>query len=170
MIIVILNGFPGSGKDEFINVAGEEYKCHHHSTIEACKDICWNLYWDGEKDDKSRRMLSELKKWYIEYFDGVFKDFVADVKWAGNVNRPDFFFVVSREGEEINRIKEWCKENDHKCVYVFMDRGTERNFGNESDDNVLENATPNIYFGNNGDIDKLREDCLNVLNGIISDV
>ena len=152
MIVIILNGYPESGKDEFIKVAEKWHICYNYSTIDECKDICEQLGWDGVKDDKSRKMLSDLKQWYVEHLDGVFKDFTSEVQRVDKLMIFDIFFVVTREGKEINRFKEWLKENHYTNHYLFMSRGAWRDFGNDSDNKVLEVVKPDIYLNNNGEL------------------
>lgn len=163
MKIVILNGYPESGKDEFIGIASSIYDIYHHSTIDICKDIAIGCGWNEVKDDESRAMLSNLKKWYTKHFDGPFRDF-KDV-----VNRldVDVLFVVSREPEEICRMKQWCIDNECECIYIFMHRGNERNdYKNDSDNNVLSGIEPDIHFNNDGDINKLERDVAICLRSI----
>lgn len=167
MFVIIVNGYPEAGKDEFVGMAGEKYKIYHHSTIDRCKEIARFVNWNGVKDDKSRLMLSDLKKWYIKYFDGVFVDFTERVKRCKAIG-IDFLFVVSREPEEINRISRWCYLEGIDCKYVFVRRGEPRLYGNSSDDNVLKGLEPDIYLNNNGSLDDFRESVNDLLSGILS--
>jgi hypothetical protein len=167
MIVIILNGYPGSGKDELIKMAHTQYKCIQHSTIDVCKHMALECGWLGEKDDKSRRMLSDLKKWYVDYFDGVYRDFTDTVLTYQRNTYYDFFFTVSREGKEIQRIRDWCVDYSIRCNYIFMDRDTKRDFGNDSDNNIDEDSIPNIYFNNKGDLDDLRTRTNDLLSDII---
>lgn len=166
-----MNGYPGSGKDTFMELAAEKFRCYQHSTIDVCKEVAETLGWDGEKDDHNRAMLVDLKKWYIKYFDGVFRDFIHEVNWAdeGTSLEYDFFFTASRESAEIERIRDWCSSNGYKCVYIFMDRNTERDYGNESDNNVMNGAIPNVYFNNKEDMVNLQERAIDLLSDILSD-
>lgn len=168
MIIIIVNGYPRSGKDTFMAFANDKYRCYQHSTIDICKEICEHLGWGGEKNDESRAMLAELKQWYIKYFDGVFNDFRQEVAWTiSNTYLPnDFFFVVSREGAEIKRIKDWCKDYGYKCVYVFIDRDDGRDYGNNSDNNVLSDCKPDIILSNRGDLETFKEATYDLLSRI----
>lgn len=62
--IVIVNGAPGSGKTSFENFCQEIMGdfCQIRSTIDLVKEIA-TIYaqWDGKKDLKSRKFLSDLK-------------------------------------------------------------------------------------------------------------
>lgn len=163
MIVVIVNGYPESGKDEFIIQSRRDFNIWHHSTIDVCKDICESYGWSGEKTDESRAMLADLKQWYVKYLDGVFRDFKTVVAWAKKFYNYDFLYVVSREGSEINRFRYWCDKNGHKCVYLFVKKGEPRDYGNNADNDVMKGAIPDIIINNNGTIPDLREQAKTVL-------
>jgi len=166
MIVILLNGYPLSGKDTFIDTAKGLYKCYQHSTIDRYVDIAKGMGWDGYKTDFTRAMLSDLKKWAVKYFDAPFSDLtncILDMRDAGEI---DIFITVSREGEEIQRIKNWCKYKRIRFVYVIIDRQTGRDYGNSSDNNVLDGITPNIYINNDDSLqyfEKMVLECLKML-------
>ena len=149
MIVILLNGHPQSGKDTFADVAMEKYfESHKHSTIDACCEFAQTMGWDGIKNAKSRRMLSDLKKFYVEHFDGPFRDLINDIKWAKNTNL-DLFFTFSREGSEIERIKMWCKEEGIPFFYIFVIRDEDGiDYGNDSDNNVGDGPEPDYICHN----------------------
>jgi len=149
MIVILLNGHPQSGKDTFADVAINEFGGHKQSTIDACKEFAYGMGWDGVKNEKSRRMLSDLKKFYIEHFDGPFKDLTNDIEWCKN-GGTRLFFTFSREGSEIQRIKDWCEENDIPFFYIFVTRKNEWvDYGNDSDNNICYGPEPDYICHNN---------------------
>jgi hypothetical protein len=166
MIVILLNGYPRSGKGEFIRAARTKYKCYGHSTIDFHKDIARLMGWDGIKDDTSRAMLSDLKKLHVKYFDGPFKELTHKIESASKYDVNDFFFTQSRECDEINRIEDWCRGNGYPFYYIFIHRDNKREYGNSSDDNVEMGCIPNIYFANNGSLDEYKERVLNLLDDI----
>ena len=62
--IVIVNGAPGSGKTSFEELCQDKMGdyCQIRSTVDLVKEIA-SIYanWDGKKDLKSRKFLSDLK-------------------------------------------------------------------------------------------------------------
>ena len=167
MRIVVINGYPESGKDEFILAAEKSFKCEHHSTIDKCKFMAIGAGWNGVKDDDSRLMLSNLKKWYVKHFDGVMKDIIELYRTLDN--KRDFMFIVSREGNEIERIRSWCGANGVPFTYIFLKRNEKRDFGNDSDNNVLQGSMPDLVFHNTGDsIDELHDKVVVLLNNLSS--
>lgn len=76
MKIVVINGFPGAGKDEFVScckkLIGEPY-VRNISTVDFVKYIATECGWDGTKTPKNRAFLSNLKDLLIEWNDVPFK-------------------------------------------------------------------------------------------------
>ena len=69
--IVIVNGMPGSGKTTFENFCKEHLGayCEIISTIDIIKEMARFGGWNGEKDSKSRKLLSDLKDLWTNYND-----------------------------------------------------------------------------------------------------
>ena len=62
MKILIINGKPRTGKSIFCNTAFQ--KCglvYCFSTIDEVKRLARYLGWDGKKDEKGRKFLSDIK-------------------------------------------------------------------------------------------------------------
>lgn len=152
MIVLLLNGHPRSGKDTFIEIARDDYKVYQHSTIDKCCQFAVGMGWDGLKTPESRAMLSELKKFYTKHFDGPFIDVINAILLADSKDYYDFFITVSREGKEIERIKQKCKELDISFLYIMIDRDNKKDFGNDSDNNILDGCAPDCIVDNKGDI------------------
>ena len=65
MTIFIINGHGGAGKDSFIKYFTEKVGINYVlniSTVDYVKKIATQLGWQGQKDDKSRAYLHELKE------------------------------------------------------------------------------------------------------------
>ena len=163
MIVILLNGYPLSGKDTFIDTAKKSYRCYQHSTIDRYVHIAKAMGWDGEKTDHARAMLSDLKKWAVTYFDAPFIDLTNIILEREDAEDTDIFITVSREGEEIQRIRDWCDYQKFKFVYVFIDRQTERDYGNSSDNNVLDGISPDIYINNDSSLHRFEKMVVDIL-------
>ena len=137
--VIIINGSGGVGKDAFAKRAIEEtvnvkmikykyiisvknenciypenfYKINNISTIDCVKNIAKMFDWNGEKSEKDRKMLSDLKDLLTEYNDFPFKritTYIANWLRYDNLSSNDtcdcsFLFVHCREPKEIDRIK-----------------------------------------------------------------
>jgi hypothetical protein len=146
MIVILLNGYPQSGKDTFADIAMNNIGGHKHSTIDACCEFARAMGWNGVKDTKSRKMLSDLKKFYVEHFDGPFRDLTYEIK-RKRVYDTQLFFTFSREGVEIKRIKSWCEEEGIPFYYIFVIRREGgADYGNDSDNNVCDDGPVPDYI------------------------
>lgn len=139
--IIIINGSGGVGKDAFakrvieetvklakcvVPVENEDYcvnpeifyridniSTNNISTIDYVKNVAKLFGWNGEKSEKDRKMLSDLKDLMTVYNDYPFKHITAQISdWLHyDKTRPNdmydhsFLFVHCREPKEIDRIK-----------------------------------------------------------------
>ena len=68
--IIIVNGCGGVGKDEFVKALDELITVFSYSTIDTYKKIAKESFdWDEVKDEKGRKLLSDLKLAGINYND-----------------------------------------------------------------------------------------------------
>ena len=67
--VIVINGAGGVGKDTLCNMAKSEFRIDNISSITPIKRIAKMCGWNGKKDDKSRRFLSDLKLLCVEYND-----------------------------------------------------------------------------------------------------
>ena len=99
---VIINGCGGVGKDEFIKKC-RIYKDNivNMSTIEYVKKVAIQCGWDGKKDDKGRRFLSDLKDALTRYDNIPVKHILESLH-----NYVDsIIFIHCREPDEIKFLK-----------------------------------------------------------------
>ena len=100
--IIIINGFGGSGKDTFVELVSKYNKVYNFSSVEKVKEIAKIIGWNGEKNEKSRKFLSDLKKLTTDYNDMSFnsiKEAINDFK----LSDKEIMFIHIREPEEIKR-------------------------------------------------------------------
>ena len=74
--VLAINGAPGSGKTTFENMLAKEMGRYYdsRSTIDLVKQVAKLCGWDGTKDLKSRKFLSDLKDLLTEYNDAPMND------------------------------------------------------------------------------------------------
>ena len=146
--VIVINGAGGVGKDTLCDAAATQYKVRNISTITPIKEIATFCGWDGTKDNKSRKFLSDMKKLCADYND-------FPTNWA-KAQLEDFMqtdeeilFVHIRESEEIAKFV----AATGGVAKTLLIRGGERfkqkvgGYGNTSDDDV-ENYTYDYYFDN----------------------
>ena len=115
--IVIINGYGGSGKDTFVEFVSKYNKVYNFSSVDKVKEIAKLIGWNGKKDEKDRKFLSDLKKLTTEYNDMSFnsiKDAVNDFKTSDD----EIMFIHIREPEEIQRA---ALEFNAKTLFIKRD-------------------------------------------------
>lgn len=118
--VVIINGYPRSGKDTFAETCKVLYPKNVEitSTVGPIKEAATVLGWDGSKTDKNREFLHELKMLWSKFLDGSFNHICSVV--AKNPNKV--VFVMAREVPEIKRFKEHFNSTGDGCVTLLVQR------------------------------------------------
>ena len=103
--IIIINGSGGVGKDTFVNVCSNFRKVLNISTIDKAKEAARILVdWNGDKDEKYRKLLVDLKRLSIDYNDSPTKYICKKAEEFMNSDN-EIMFIHIREAEEINKAK-----------------------------------------------------------------
>lgn len=172
MKVVVVNGYPLSGKDTFVNFcihnlnALEKGVGHNLSTIDLVKSIANYLGWDGIKTDKDRKFLSDLKRLLKDWNDVPYKTISNEMhrlyRYYTEHSIPEnriVFFIHTREPEEIKRFKE-----DFGAITLLIKRDDNNNleFSNESDKNV-NNFEYDYVIENNAGLEELERKAINFL-------
>ena len=153
--IFILNGSGGVGKDTFVKYVNaytsilKRITCDHTSSIKLVKSYAHNLGWRGDKTEKDRKFLSDLKVALTEYDDSPFTD-LRNYVYDFRKSRWDILFIDIREPEEIERAK---KEFDAKTILIKSDR-VEHVTSNMADAGVFDYEY-DIVIENNGTLEDL---------------
>lgn len=158
MKLVIVNGAARSGKDSFvdscIDILNDSDKAFgaKYSTVDFIKDVAKYCGWNGRKDLKGRKFLSDLKDLLAEWNDIPFKKVTESAAKIKNqeiaANKQGTLFVFSREPEEITRIKE---KYNAITVCVRRDEAENAETSNHADANVLD-FEYDYYIINNKDL------------------
>ncbi len=148
--IIVINGSGGVGKDTFVEFCQKYCKIKNISSVDKVKEAARVLTgWDGSKDEKSRKLLVDLKQLGIQYNDAPFKYIVESAEKFKNTEE-EIMFVHIREIEEIEKVK---KATNAKTLLV-----TNKNVpiitSNESDKNVM-NYQYDFYIKNDGTLEDL---------------
>lgn len=148
-VLIVINGQGGSGKDTVCHIMSKYYKVKNISTVDPIKDIASYAGWKGEKSDKARKMLADLKQVFIEYCDLPLNYVLAEAK-KFMTDENDIMFVHCRESEEIKKI---VKSSPVKTITLLIRRNdkfySHKVFGNSADDDVENYSYDFIYSGNN---------------------
>ena len=162
MKYIVINGHGTCGKDEFIKIFDELYSStvHNISSIDPIKDIAFIGGWSGEKDNKSRKLLSDLKKLFIDYNNLPTKflcGYCDECKNRDDYNHSVIFMHV-REPSEIEKLK--LIFND--VITILIDKDIE-SVGNSSDDGVMDYKY-DYYIDNNGSLSELKDSVETFIN------
>lgn len=101
--IIVINGTGGCGKDTFVSYVTKYSKVYNFSSIDKVKEVATIIGWDGQKTEKDRKFLSDLKKITTEYNDMAFNSIKEAIN---NFNNSDdeIMFIHIREPKEIKRV------------------------------------------------------------------
>ena len=163
MKIYIVNGAPGAGKTTFeenMTKITRLRNCYILSTITPIKEIAKTVGWNGQKDLKSRKFLSDLKDLLTEYNDYSFNyistslaKIEMDWKEYGLTTESVVVFIDCREPEEIKKL---CDKLNAKSLLIRRASAENSATSNHADEKVL-NYNYDIIIENNGDLRDFAE-------------
>ena len=164
-LTLVINGRGGVGKDTLCEAAAARYRVMNVSSITPIKELATACGWKGEKTDRARRFLADLKALTAAYNDYPtawiterYRDFLA--------GEDDILFVHIREGEEIRKFVAATK-GEAKTLLVRADRRmAAHTYGNASDD-MVENYSYDYYFDNDDAPEVAAEKFLAFLSSVL---
>lgn len=166
-LVIVINGRGGVGKDTLCDFSREVYRTRVVSAITPIKEIALRYGWNGEKDLKSRKFLSDLKRAFVEYNDlptrylcGQYEEFLA--------GEEQLLFVHCREPEQIDAFRRAIGGN---CVTLLVTRDDPAlavSYGNASDDDVATCAY-DYYFDNSTPLAESRARFLAFLDSVLKE-
>lgn len=162
--VIVINGAGGVGKDTLCDMAAKEFRVLNVSSITPIKEIAKMCGWHGEKDDKARKFLSDLKRLTIDYND------FPTVKMKEEYDRfllgdCELMFVHIREGEEIDKFVRATDGKAHTLLILGGDRFKKarlHSYGNASDDEV-ENYAYDYVFTNDKPLEETKDNFIKFL-------
>ena len=170
--IVIINGPGAAGKSTFVEYCKEiHYLTAEYSTVDLVKEAATLCGWDGTKDLKNRKFLSDLKDLLTEWNDVPYKKIIESrdnlqdyLDYLGYDANKGIIFTHCREPEEIKKFVD--REN---AITVLLRRAAVENLeqSNHADANVF-NYEYDYVIENNGSLDELWEKATKFLEEIES--
>ena len=167
--VIVINGAGGVGKDTLCDAAATRFKTRNISTITPIKEIAAQCGWNGEKDNKSRKFLSDMKRLCADYNDFPTNWAKAQLEQFLQTDEQ-ILFVHIREPEEIRKFVDAA----NGVAKTLLVRGGERfkqrfgGYGNISDDGV-ENYTYDYYFDNDTCIEDAKSRFIEYMDRILSE-
>ena len=151
--IIVINGKGGSGKDTLISNFPELYQ--NVSSIDPVKEIALFLGWDGEKDEKGRRFLAELKA-AADHYSDYLNRYLMQAADAFLRSDKEYLFVHIRESSNIYNFKTAVLEKyPDICIKTVLVKAiwSVNPLGNKADD-LVDNYPYDLIYFNQGNIEE----------------
>lgn len=154
-LVIVINGCGGVGKDTLCEMAQKVYRVKNVSSITPIKELARQCGWTGEKTDKARKFLADLKALTVAYNDyptgwlkGQYEAFLA--------GDEEIMFVHIREPEEIAKFVSVTGGRARTLLIRGGARMAQRGaYGNKADDEV-EAYAYDYYFTNDKPLDEVE--------------
>ena len=164
-LVIVINGAGGVGKDTLCDIAKEHFRIKNVSSITPIKEIAALCGWDGGKDDKARKFLSDLKRLTVEYND--FPTLWLMERYSEFLSSDEeIMFVHIREGEEIEKFVKATGGIAKTLLVRARERMKHHQYGNVSDD-LVENYNYDYYFDNDKPLDIGGKEFISLLTEIL---
>ena len=153
-MIFIVNGKPRAGKDTFAMILNRYMDVYKYSAVTKVKEIATLCGWDGQKEERDRKFLHELKMLTSEYSDMSYQDVVNEIKKYRNGEiEADVFVVDVREPEEIERL---AKEVG--AITIFIENNNVPAITSNAADANVENYEYDFVIQNNGTMKEFEDE------------
>lgn len=170
MHIYVINGYPRAGKSTFVDyvrgAVGEEYVCEI-STVDTIKQIAKTVGWDGTKDAKSRKFLSDLKDLFTDYNNFPIRETIEKVDSFRNylrsygVEDKGVIFIHCREPKDIGILVERLGA---QTLFIERDFAKSAEFSNHADAEV-DNYHYDLSVSNNGTLKDFKDSAYQFCRG-----
>ena len=145
--VFVINGPGGVGKDTLCAMAAKHFKVKNVSSITPIKEIAAMCGWGGEKTDRARKFLADLKALTVAYNDYPTR-WITEEYRRFLLSEDEVMFVHIREGEEIRKFVEATEG----CAVTLLVRGGRRfhhrggAYGNSADDDVEKYRYDYVFY------------------------
>lgn len=145
--VFVINGPGGVGKDTLCALAANRFQVRNVSSITPIKEIATQCGWGGEKTDRARKFLADLKALTVEYNDYPTRWITEEYKKFLE-SEDEIMFVHIREGKEIQK---FVDATEGRAITILV-RGGKRfrrrtgSYGNAADDEVEEYRYDYVFY------------------------
>jgi hypothetical protein len=160
-LAIIINGKPGSGKDALCDAVILRGRAGKVSSIEPIVEIAKLGGWDGVKDAKSRKLLSDLKSLFAE-FNGLPTRYLLEKYQEFSSGLDEVLFVHIRECGQIDA---FIRGISGPAVTLLVRRPGIGETGNRSDDET-DNYTYDVIFDNDLPLEESERAFCALVDGI----
>lgn len=157
--IFVTNGMARSGKDTFATLMNEFVPTKKYSSIDYIKEIAKLCGWNGQKDEKSRKFLSDLKVLTTEYNNLPFHKIQEQIINFYSDNNYNILLIDIREPKEIKRL---C-DTYGSVKTILIRRNSVKNITSNMADAGVFDYDYDFVIENNGTIDELKNTIRNFI-------
>lgn len=151
-LTIVINGRGGVGKDTLCDFTAQFYRVRNISSVDPIKAIARAHGWNGEKDLRSRKFLSDLKRVFTEYND-LPNRYMMEQHAEFLKTDEQILFVHIRESDQIASFVKLLEGHTVLTLLVRRDEGMPQGrYGNASDDDV-ESYPYDYYYDNNAPLE-----------------
>ena len=141
--VLIINGAGGVGKDFLCACLRDKYGVRVVSSIDPVKEIALQCGWDGVKNTRSRKFLSDLKRVITDYSDYL-TDYMVGAYESFLASTDDLLFFHIREPAEIAKLV--ARIPTAHTLLIRTNRPVTLASGNASDDLIEQYAYDSIFY------------------------
>ena len=153
-LVFIVNGKPRAGKDTFAMILNRYMDVYKYSAVTKVKEIATLCGWDGQKEERDRKFLHELKMLTSEYSDMSHQDVVNEInKYRNGEIEADVFVVDVREPEDIKRLVE-----EVGAITVFIKNDNVPDITSNAADANVESFEYDFVIPNNGTMKEFEDE------------
>ena len=153
-LVFVVNGKPRAGKDTFAIILNRYIDVYKYSAVTKVKEIATLCGWDGQKEERDRKFLHELKMLTSEYSDMSHQDVVNEInKYRNGEIEADVFVVDVREPEDIKRLVE-----EVGAITVFIENDNVPAITSNAADANVENFEYDFVIPNNGTMKEFEDE------------
>ena len=147
--VIVINGAATVGKSTFVSLCHEiDPRVIETSTVDFVKEIALQAGWDGIKDQKGRRFLSDIKD-ALERYDNIPNKKIDEFIQS----HPDnIIFVNAREPHNIA----YYQDKYNARAVLVVNQNVAKIQGNHADENVND-YDYDIVINNSGTLEDLKE-------------
>ena len=153
-LVFVVNGKPRAGKDTFAMILNHYMDVYKYSAVTKVKEIATLCGWDGQKEERDRKFLHELKMLTSEYSDMSHQDVVNEInKYRNGEIEADVFVVDVREPEDIKRLVE-----EVGALTIFIENNNVPAITSNAADANVENFEYDFVIPNNGTMKEFEDE------------
>ena len=168
MKILLIGGKAGAGKNTVADIIKKNFdNVNLLAFATRVKDTAYFMGWDGQKDERGRKLLQHIGAVGREYYKDTWANDVAWLIKSKSLSKGDSLFVVT-DFRFPNEYQVLNKAFPHS-VYTMYVTGRQANLGEENSKDVSENSLDDFVFDfvidNSGSKEALEDEVISVLRG-----